>query len=86
MTLKNVAPVADSELAKVREYMMKNIADNREDNGYWLVALRAFEKFGMDLDSGYEKAVASLTPENMQAFLKQYVLPADRLILTMMPE
>ena len=86
VTLKNVAPVADSELAKVREYMMKNIADNREDNGYWLVALRAFEKFGMDLDSDYEKAVASLTPENMQAFLKQYVLPADRLILTMMPE
>ncbi|MCM1429444.1 MAG: insulinase family protein [Clostridium sp.] len=86
VSLKNTAGVTDAELATIREYFMKSIQDNRGDNAYWLVALRALDKFGLDLDSGYEEAVSAITPENMQAFMKTYVLPADRLILTMMPE
>ncbi|MCM1153330.1 MAG: insulinase family protein [Muribaculum sp.] len=78
--------ITEADLAPIREYFMKSIVDNREDNGYWLVAMRAFDKFGLDLDSGYEKAVAKLTPAKMSKFMKKYVTPADRLILTMLPE
>lgn len=77
--------ISESELAKVKEYFLKNIKENRGDNGYWLVAMRALDKWGLDLDSDYESSVASMTPSSMASFVKQYVLPANLTTIRMTP-
>lgn len=78
--------ISESEVDKVRNYFLKNIEENRRDNGYWLVAMHGLNKFGLDLDSDYERSVTGLTAESISGFIKQYILPANLTTIVMTPE
>lgn len=87
-TLEGMAngSITDADVNAVKEYYMKSIAENREDNAYWLSAMRMKDKFGFDMDTDYDKTVAALTPASIAAFIRKYVLPGSRLNLVMTPE
>ena len=78
--------IEDEEVEKVKEYMLKNIADNRQDNAYWLLALRQHDRHGMDMDSGYEQCVGNLNPSSLSGFLKPLLKSSSVLRITMTPE
>ena len=76
--------VIDGEHLKgIREFLVKNHAEAREDGAYWLKILKAYVNDGIDLDSGYDSAVARLSPESVAAFVKSTVVPANKASITM---
>lgn len=85
-TLKDMSKsVSAEEFDKVKEYMAKSHEENVGDNAYWLAAMRALTRFGLDLDSDYDAILAGLTPEMISKFVKSYVLPAQLTEMTMSP-
>lgn len=78
-------PTAE-ELAKVKAYLQKNIADNRRSNGYWETVVKVFDQYGPDMDSGYEGIVEAMTPETIRDFGRRYLTGADHVELSMLPE
>ena len=78
--------ISMAELDKVKEYMRKSIRDNRNDNAYWLLALRQLDKSGLDMDSGYEDIVDAMTPEKISQFLKEVLDNHEIMRITMTPE
>lgn len=76
----------EEELAKVKAYLMKNIAENRESNGYWETVVKVFDQYGPDMDSGYEDIVNAMTPAAIRDFGRRYIRNADHVELSMLPE
>ena len=73
------------KLAKVKEYMLKNHADQMKQNSYWLGLLTNWRKFGVDFHTDYEKVVNEQTPETIAAFIKQILKANNRAEVVMMP-
>jgi zinc protease len=78
--------ITDEEVLKVKQYMLKNYATNLSDNGYWYTLLKAYARFGEDLNSNFEAAINSLTPESVATFARTHLQPKTHLHLTMNPE
>ncbi len=78
--------ITDEEVLKVKQGMLKDINENRKDNSYWVTVLRMYDKFGADMDSGYENYAESLSPASLAAFATSNILPATRIQLTMQPK
>lgn len=53
--------VTPDELRSAKEYLIKNYSDNSDDNGYRLAIMRAYEKFGKDMHTGYLATVEAMT-------------------------
>lgn len=77
--------VKESELAKIKEYLLKNYKVNVEENKYWLGRLEDYVEDGIDTHTDYEKAVETLTVKGMEEFISQ-IVNANRFKLLMMPE
>ena len=73
------------KLAKVKEYMLKNHADQLKQNSYWLGQINTWRKFGLDFHTDYEKVVNAQTPESIAAFIKEVVKANNRAEVVMMP-
>lgn len=52
--------VTDDELKTVKEYLAKNYVENSSDNAYRLIVMRANERFGQDMHTGYLKALEQI--------------------------
>ena len=77
--------VKESELSKIKEYMLKSHKENVEENKYWLGRLEDYVEDGIDTHTDYEKAVEALTVKGMEKFISQ-IVNANRFKLLMMPE
>ena len=78
--------VTEEELNKVKEYKLKTYAASQKSNGYWgrLIAQKVL--WGKDLQTGYEDAVKSVTPADVQQFCCDYVLKKGKcLSIQMLP-
>ena len=75
----------ESELAKIKDYLLKNYKVNVEENKYWLGRLEDYVEDGIDTHTDYEKAVETLTVKGMEEFISQ-IVNANRFKLLMMPE
>lgn len=85
-TLKGMSEkVSEEEFEKVKEYMAKSHEENIGENAYWLAAMKALNRFGLDLDSDYDLILSSLTPDMISAFVRDYVLSAQLTEITMSP-
>ena len=73
------------KLAKVKEYMLKNHADQLKQNSYWLGQINTWRKFGLDFHTDYEKVVNAQTPESIAAFIKEVLKANNRAEVVMMP-
>jgi len=73
-------------LRKVKEYMLKNHADQLKTNAYWSSRIDAWRQWGLDFHSDYEKTVQAVTPESIAAFVTDVLKAGNEAEVVMMPE
>ena len=73
------------KLAKVKEYMLKNHADQLKQNNYWMTTIDMWRYKGVDLHKDYEEQVNAQTPESIAAFVKEVLKAGNRAEVVMMP-
>ncbi len=74
------------KLQKVKEYMLKNHADQLKQNGYWLAVINAWRKWGIDFHTDYDKLVNAQTPESISAAAAEVLKAGNRAEVIMLPE
>jgi len=83
----NLTKSVDAEkLAKVKEYMLKNIDDQAKTNNYWIRQIGHLRDYGVDTHTDFKKTVEAQTPETIAAFMKDFLKAGNRAEVTMMPE
>ena len=73
------------KLQKVKEYLLKNLGDQRKQNGYWLGRINNWRKYGLDLDTDYEKVVNAQTVESISAFVAELLKAGNAAEVIMIP-
>ena len=66
--------------------MLKNADDAAQTNNYWLRAINAWRKYGVDLHTDYKKTVSAQTPQTIGAFVKQLLGEGNRVEVVMLPD
>ena len=74
------------KLQKVKEYMLKNHADQLKQNNYWMGCINQWRKWGIDFHTDYENVVNAQTPESISAFVAEMLKAGNRAEVIMMPE
>lgn len=77
--------ISVAQVDKVRRNMLRDYADNADDNVYWITVMNAYDRFGQDMHNGYEKIANAITPQTLADFARRYMLNANRLQLEMAP-
>ena len=73
--IANMAKEVDADqLAKVKEYMLKQIDVDAKKNGYWVNTITTFKDYGLDMYTDYKKTVEALTTDSVRDFLKNVIL------------
>ncbi|MDO4179779.1 MAG: insulinase family protein [Bacteroidales bacterium] len=73
-------------LAKVKEFMLKKHAENAKENSYWVNMLDEYFWEDIDLNTGYEDVVNSITAEDLEAFTKALLDQRNRIEVSMTSE
>ncbi len=84
--MADVNSITDEEVLKVKQYMLKSNEQNVKDNAYWYTVLKAYARFGKDMNSGFVEAVNALTPQAVADFARTQLKPTSVIHLTMNPE
>lgn len=86
--IADAAQKTDPEiLQKVKEYMLKQAAEDEKKNDYWLGIISDYLTYGIDLHTDYKKTVQALTPESVSAFVKNVLLKdGNHIEVIMLPE
>lgn len=77
--------VKEEELNKVKEYLLKTIDQNEQENRYWLTLMDAYLDYNIDRAEGYRDIVNGLTPASIQEFVKLIIAPGNRIQYMMLP-
>ncbi|MDE7410834.1 MAG: insulinase family protein [Paramuribaculum sp.] len=78
----NIDPI---EISSQISQLEKNHRQAIEDPTYWLILMRAKDRFDQDMHTGYIETLHTITSEDISQFITKYILPAERLRLTMNP-
>ncbi len=78
----NVKP---EEVSKQVEYLVKNVNANREKNGSWLGAMTSYQLNPVDTFNGAAEVIQSITPDDIQNFMKQLLEQNNYRIVTLDP-
>ena len=73
------------KLAKVKEYLLKNHADQLKQNNYWISVIDMWRYQSVDLHKNYEELVNAQTPESIAAFVKDVLKAGNCAEVIMMP-
>lgn len=85
--LVKLASSVDAEmLAKVKENMLKKTEESLKTNSYWLNIMAADYEYGIDALTKTEAAIKALTPESVAKFVKEVILPGNKVKVVMLPE
>ena len=76
----------EDDLQKAKESMLKDFAEDLEQNSWWIDALEDYYRYDEDLVADYAEAVKSVTAESVQALLKKLVASGNMFEVVMMPE
>ena len=74
------------ELAMAIENLKKNIPESRISNNYWLSVLENWNEFGIDYDTEYDKAVNTITPEDIKTILTKILEQKNVIEFKSMPK
>lgn len=85
-SMADAANIPATEVAKVKEYMAKNFADAKRDNGFWMSVMRVYDKYGTDMATEYASVLDGVTPEKVAEFARMVLIPARRMQLEMAPQ
>ena len=78
--------VTEEELNKVKEFELKEYADNQKKNGYWQGLIRNYVNWNRDGRTGREDAIRSVTCADVQAFCRDILLrQGTKLSVVMLP-
>ena len=73
--IANMSKAVDADqLAKVKEYMLKQIDVDAKKNSYWVSTIATFKDYGLDVYTDYKKTVEALTVESVRDFLNNVIL------------
>ena len=84
-TIVNDGPRAD-DLQKAKESMLKDFAEDVEQNSWWLSALSEYYHYNINLLRDYPSAVEAITAETVQNTLRKLVSAGNVIEVVMMPE
>ena len=71
------------DLNKVKEYMLKTYQQNQKENGYWLNILNEYYWDNLDMNTGYENMVNSITADDLKEFAKNFFGQENRIEISM---
>jgi zinc protease len=74
------------QLAKTKEYMLKQIDVDAKKNNYWINTITAYKEYGIDFFTDYKKTVESLTVDNVRDFLNKLLKSGNHIEVVMLPE
>ena len=73
--IANMSKAVDADqLAKVKEYMLKQIDVDAKKNSYWVSTIATYKGYGVDVYTDYKKTVEALTVESVRDFLNNVIL------------
>ena len=78
--------ITAEEVERVKSYLLKDVKERDEDNGYWVSVMRGYGRYGVDMHSGYQREVEALSPESLRKFGARLFNKANRVELIMKPE
>ncbi len=85
--LVNLSKTVDADmLAKVKENMLKKTQEQLKTNNYWLNIMAADYEYGVDALTKTEAAIKALTPQSVSNFVKNVILPGNKVKVVMLPE
>lgn len=86
--IANMAKEVDADqLAKAKEYMLKQIDVDAKKNSYWVNTITTFKDYGLDVYTDYKKTVEALTTESVRDFLNNVILKSGNHVeVIMTPE
>ncbi len=82
----NTVKVDADKVQKVKDYMLKNAAEQAKNNAHWMDVIDEYIQTGVDLQTNYKKTVEALTPEKIANFLKQLLQANNHIEVVMTPE
>ncbi len=74
------------ELDKVKEFMVKQYAENEHTNSYWCSMMAGNELKPAEVFAQAEKAILSVTPEDLSEYVGKVMEQNNYRVLVMMPE
>ena len=74
------------QLAKTKEYMLKQIDVDAKKNNFWINTITAYKEYGVDFFTDYKKTVESLTTDNVRDFLNKLLKSGNHTEVIMLPE
>ena len=72
-------------VAKVKEYLLKDHADQLKQNGYWSGCINNWRKWNLDFHTDYEKTVQAMTPAAVSAFVAEVLKSGNEAEVVMLP-
>ena len=79
------AGISDAELAKVKEFMVKEAIEGKERNGAWLSAISRTLLNGVDTFNGNTELLNSITPAQVSAFVANLLKQNNYRVVVLMP-
>ncbi len=81
-----VENVTDDELNPIKEFMLKTYAEQKELNAGWIGAMSATQINGVDFFNGVEDTINSITPADIQNYMKQLLDLGNYRVVILDPE
>lgn len=72
-------------VSKVKEYLLKNHADQLKQNSYWADRIRSWRLWNLDFHTDYEKTVQAITPQSVSAFVAEVLKSGNEAEVVMLP-
>lgn len=78
--------VKEEELNKIKEYMLKNIAEGYEKNENWMGGIVGYVLSDVDAFNGMENVVNAITTQDVQDFMKRLLEQGNYRVVILDPE
>lgn len=78
--------IPESELNKMKEFMMKQTDENFHDNNYWAGTMEDYAMNGLDMATNFKETLQKITTREMQDFIAGLLKQGNRIEVVMMPE
>ena len=74
-----------AKFQKCKEFVLKQINDQTQTNGYWLNVISQHSFYGYDSHTDYVKTVEALTPQDICNFMKEFNKAGNHITVMMLP-
>lgn len=80
-----IANIDADKVQKVKDYMLKNYAEQLKTNNYWMDVIDEYIWTGVNIDHGYKAAIEALTPAQISNYLKTLTAAGNHVEVVMTP-